>query len=178
MNMNLSLNTSILALKSVSFYYNVVVPMQLFLLFLVPVLADICILDLWGKSKIHWLQLLFKILGYLWKVFFSSLFSSLLSSPMSLLIILFLFKKSVFPLSSSLDNANGMEPKHQLFCGLCQEYRQAFPEQPLGNQTKGQIKLPNLHWPWKFWLVQESLSALTSDWNMLSVTTGWKVYIF
>jgi len=35
-----------------------------------------------------------------------------------------------------------------VFCD--NEYWQDFPEQPSGNQTKDPIKLPNLHWVWKF----------------------------
>lgn len=59
------------------------------------------------------------------------------------------------------------------------KYWQAFPKQPqTRTQTKDWIKLPNLHWPWKFWLVQECVSALTSGWNMLSVTPGWKCISF
>jgi len=52
MNMNLSHNISIFALKSVSFCYNVVL-VQLFLMFLLTVLADISILNIWGKRKIN-----------------------------------------------------------------------------------------------------------------------------
>lgn len=173
--MNLSLNMSIFVLKS--FFYSVM-PVQLILQFLVTVLADICISDLWGKSKINDCSCFLK-----YQVISGNFFFLLLSlmhvSSLSLRIISFLFKNGVFPLSFSLGNANGMESKHELFCVLCQEYCQILPEQPPRNQTKDQIELPNLHGPWKFWLVQQSVSTLSSEQrNTYAVTTAWKVCIF
>lgn len=159
-NMNVSLNSSICALKSVSFHYSIG-PVQMFPLFLVPVLADICTLDHWGKSKINWFQLLFKVLSYCRKGVFY--FSLMPISLMILQIILFLFKIGVFPQPSSLDEANGIESKQDFFCVLCQEYWKTFPDQPPGSQTKYQNKLPNLHWPWKFCLVQDCVLALASE---------------
>lgn len=98
-------------------------------------------------------------------------------SFMILLIILFLFKIGVFPQPSSLYKANGTESKHEFFCVLCQEYWQTIPDQRPGRQTKYQNKLPNLHWPWKFCLVQDCVSALASEKHTFSSYRMESVYL-
>lgn len=62
-------------------------------------------------------------------------------------------------------------------CVLCQEYWQTIPDQPPGSQIKYQNKLPNLHRPWKFYLVQDCVLALTSEKHSFSCYRMESVYL-
>lgn len=130
-----------------------------------------------GKDQIKELQLLFMYKNMRLSqesVFLSSLIPL---SSMSLLIFCSVLRLKCFPWHLYLTvqvvwNLNRIFP-----CVLCQEVHwQMFPEKSR-KQMKNQIKLPNCHCTWKFWSVQESVSALTSDQNMLSVMTGQKMFI-